>query len=40
VDNVLRFESDPDRLATAVPEIYGLTNLSDHVVMNITDALI
>ena len=39
-DNVLRFESDPDRLATAVPEIYALTNLSDHVVLSITDALI
>jgi len=39
-DNVLRFESDPDRLATAVPEIYALTNLSDHMVLSITDALI
>jgi hypothetical protein len=40
VDNIVRFESDPDRLATAVPEIYALTNLSDHVVLNIVDALI
>ncbi len=40
VDNVGRFESDADRLATAVPEIYAMTNLSDHVVLNITDALI
>ena len=40
VDNIARFESDADRLATAVPEIYALTNLSDHVVLNIVDALI
>jgi len=40
VDNVGRFESEADRLATAVPEIYAMTNLSDHVVLNITDALI
>src|SRR6266567_843960 len=40
VDNILRFETDADRLATAIPEIYALTNLSDHVVLNITDALI
>lgn len=40
VDNVARFESDPQRLATAVPEIYALPALSDHVVLNITDAMI
>jgi len=40
VDNTGRFESDAQGLATAVPEIYALTNLSDHVVLNITDALI
>jgi len=40
VDNVMRFESDPDRLASAVPEIYALAPLSDHVVLNIVDALI
>ena len=40
VDNFVRFESDASRLAIAVPEIYALTNLSDHVVLNITDALI
>lgn len=40
VDNVARFENDPERLATAVPEIYAMTNLSDHVVLNIVDALI
>jgi hypothetical protein len=40
VDNTGRFEFDADRLATAVPEIYALPSLSDHVVLNITDALI
>jgi hypothetical protein len=40
VDNTIRFESDHDRLATAIPEIYALPALSDHVVLNITDALI
>jgi hypothetical protein len=40
VDNVVRFESDRDRMAMAVPEIYALPVLSDHVVLNITDALL
>jgi hypothetical protein len=40
IDNVVRFDSDPARLATAVPEVYALTNLSEHVVLNIVDALI
>jgi hypothetical protein len=40
VDNTTRFEFDPSRLATAVPEIYALPALSDHVVLNIVDALI
>jgi hypothetical protein len=40
VDNFARFEGDSDRLARAVPEIYALPALSDHVVLNITDALI
>jgi hypothetical protein len=40
VDNTLRFQTDADRLATAVPEIYAKPALSDHVVLNITDALI
>lgn len=40
VDNFGRFEGDRDRLASAVPEIYALPALSDHVVLNITDALI
>ncbi len=39
IDNVLRFE-DPDRLGTAIPEIYGLPQLADKVVLNIVDALI
>jgi uncharacterized protein DUF362 len=40
VDNFIRFESDAERLAIAIPEIYAKTNLSDHVVLNIVDALI
>ena len=40
VDNLARFESDAGRLATAIPEIYAMTNLSDHVVLSIVDALI
>ena len=40
VDNLIRFESNPDTLATAIPEIYSLPSLSDRVVLNITDALI
>ena len=40
VDNVVRFESDFERLATAIPEIYALPSLSDKVVLNVTDALI
>ena len=40
VDNTLRFEGDPLRLASAVPEIYALPVLGDRVVLNIVDALI
>jgi Domain of unknown function (DUF362) len=40
VDNFFRFEPDADRLATAIPEIYNLPSLSDHVVLNLVDALI
>lgn len=40
VDNSIRFETRPDRLATAVPDIYNMTNLYDRVAINITDALI
>jgi hypothetical protein len=40
VDNFARFEADPARMARAVPEIFALPALSDHVVLNIVDALI
>jgi hypothetical protein len=40
VDNLIRFEAIPARLARAIPEIYALEKLSDKVVLNITDALI
>jgi len=40
VDNTQRFESSTQGLAQAVPEIYALPTLSEHVVLNITDALI
>jgi hypothetical protein len=39
-DNTMRFESQPARMAKAVPEIYAMSALSDHVVLNIMDALI
>jgi hypothetical protein len=40
VDNTTRFASEARFLARAVPEIYALPALSDHVVLSITDALI
>jgi len=40
VDNTMRFEASAERLAEAVPEIYAMRALSDHVVLNITDGLI
>lgn len=40
VDNTLRFESDPVRLDTAVPEICALPILGDRVPLNIVDGLI
>jgi hypothetical protein len=40
IDNLIRFESRPDTLAAVIPEIYSLPALSDHVVLNLTDALI
>ena len=40
VDNTMRFDGDPNRLAVAVPEIYALPLLGDRVTLNITDALI
>ena len=40
VDNIGRFEANPDRMTRAIPEIYALESLSDKVVLNITDALV
>ena len=40
VDNTMRFEGNPGRLAGAVPEIYALPSLGDRVVLNIVDALL
>lgn len=40
VDNTLRFELDPARLASAIPEIFALPVLGDRVVLNIVDALV
>jgi hypothetical protein len=40
VDNTIRFEGDAAKLAEAVPDIYNLPGLGDHVVLNIVDALI
>ncbi len=40
VDNANRFESDPKWMAMAIPEIYAMPALSDHVVLNIVDALV
>ena len=40
VDNTRRFEGEPDRLAVALPEIYALPSVGDHVVLHVTDALL
>jgi hypothetical protein len=40
VDNTIRFEGDPARLAQAVPEIYALPALGDRVALSIVDALV
>src|SRR5439155_21218296 len=40
VDNSARFETDPNRLATAVPDICNLPALADTIALNIVDALI
>lgn len=40
VDNTRRFESDARLMATAVPEIYALPALSDHVALSIVDGLL
>ena len=40
VDNTMRFEGDPAKLAQAVPEIIALPAIGERVVLNITDALL
>lgn len=40
VDNFRRFESNPSRLAVAVPEIYAMEAIGDRVLLSLTDALI
>jgi hypothetical protein len=40
VDNVRRFEGNPDRLAVALPEIDALPVIGDRVVLDVTDALL
>lgn len=40
VDNTIRFQSDAERLAVAVPEIFALPKLADRTVLHVTDALI
>jgi hypothetical protein len=40
IDNTIRFEASADQLARAVPEVFALPSLSDHVVLCVTDALI
>lgn len=40
VDNTRRFDGDVDRLSVALPEIIALPAIGDHVVLNVTDALV
>ena len=40
VDNVARFETDSERMAVAIPEIYNLPAVCDKVVLSVVDALI
>jgi hypothetical protein len=40
VDNTRRFEGDPDRLATALPEIIALPAVGDRTTLYVTDALL
>ncbi|HEY4416647.1 MAG TPA: hypothetical protein VGO57_13235 [Verrucomicrobiae bacterium] len=40
VDNTRRFDGDPDRLAIALPEIIALPAVGDHIVLDVTDALL
>lgn len=39
-DNFHRFDVNPMLLATAVPEIFGQTNIADRVVLGVVDALL
>ena len=39
VDNSHRFEVDADRLAAAVPEIFAMAPVADHLVLNVVDAI-
>ncbi len=39
-DNVLRFEGGAERLATALPELFGQPQIADKCVLHITDALL
>jgi hypothetical protein len=39
-DNFHRFDVNPMLLATAVPEIFGQTNIADRVAVNVVDALL
>lgn len=40
VDNFNRFEGDALKLSEAVPDIYNLPSVGEHVVLNIVDALV
>lgn len=40
VDNTGRFRTEPRRLASAVPELYAMEQISDRVVLCLTDALL
>ncbi len=40
VDNTRRFEQSSDQLSVALPEIIALPEIGDHVVLNVTDALL
>lgn len=40
IDNWIRFENDPGKLSTALPDVYALPAIGDRVVLNIVDALL
>ena len=40
IDNSFRFESDANRLAEIVPEIFAMPEISDHLVLAVSDALV